>query len=145
MVFFITGRGADPDFEWSSLEGAAVLVHHGSQPMTMFKYACHKAGIDIAKINIIDAGRAFCRAYAATRHYIATTPASKIAAAEKPLFPKIDESVLTHCIHAYQQMGCWPSDMAITEVGYDAMLDIFSFDGKISRRHPYESICMTHS
>jgi len=206
--FFITGRDADPDFEWSSLEGAKVLVHHGSQPMTMFKYACHKAGIDIAKINIIDAGnakemdtayrqgqgqyihqqgpapqqleadgvghvvaalgpmvgpcafsslaalptwlksdagRAFCRAYAATRHYIATTPASKIAAAEKPLFPHIDKAVLTHCIHAYQQMGCWPSDMAITEVGYNAMLDIFSFDGKISRRHPYEAICMTHS
>ena len=56
--FFITGRDADPDFRWSSLEGADVLVHHGGQPMTMFKYACHNAGIDIAKINIIDAGNA---------------------------------------------------------------------------------------
>ena len=26
--------------------------------MTMFKYACYKAGIDITKINIIDAGNA---------------------------------------------------------------------------------------
>ena len=26
--------------------------------MTMFKYACHNAGIDISKINIIDAGNA---------------------------------------------------------------------------------------
>ena len=56
--FFISGRDADDNFQWSSLEGADVLVHHGGQPLTMFKYACHKAGIDIAKINIIDAGSA---------------------------------------------------------------------------------------
>ena len=54
--FFITGRDADPDFTWDKLEGAEVLVHHGGQPMTMFKYACYKSGIDINKINIIDAG-----------------------------------------------------------------------------------------
>ena len=33
-----------------------VLVHHGGQPMTMFKYACYKGGVDINKIKIIDAG-----------------------------------------------------------------------------------------
>ena len=203
--FFITGRKAEPDFKWSSLEGADVLVHHGGQPMTMFKYACHKAGIDISKINVIDAGnakemdaayrqgqgqyihqqgpapqqleadgighvvtalgpkvgpcafsslaampewlrsdegKAFCRAYARTRHYMAITPAAEIAATEKPLFPQIDLSVLTECIKAYQQMGCWPEAMAITDEGYDAMLDIFEFDGKITQRHPYASICM---
>lgn len=203
--FFISGRDPENDFDWSSLEGADVLVHHGSQPMTMFKYACHKAGINIRKINIIDAGnasemdaafrkgrgqyihqqgpaphqleadgisyvvaalgpmvgpcafssvaampswlqtddgQAFCRAYTRTRKYIATTPAAEIALAEKPLFPKINETVLAQCIQAYQKMGCWPEEMAITNVGYDAMLDIFSFDGKISRRHPYHSICI---
>lgn len=56
--FFLTGREVDPDFSWSSLEGAEVLVHHGGQPMTMFKYACHKAGIDISRIKMIDAGNA---------------------------------------------------------------------------------------
>ena len=56
--FFITGRDNDQNFKWSSLEGADVLVHHGSQPMTMFKYACHKAGVNISKINIIDGGNA---------------------------------------------------------------------------------------
>ena len=54
--FFITGRNAEPNFQWSNLQGSEVLVHHGGQPMTMFKYACHKAGIDIDKIKIIDAG-----------------------------------------------------------------------------------------
>jgi NitT/TauT family transport system substrate-binding protein len=56
--FFITGREPDPDFAWSKLEGAEVLVHHGGQPMAMFKYACHKAGIDFSRINAIDAGNA---------------------------------------------------------------------------------------
>ena len=54
--FFLTGRDADPEFKWNKLEGAEVLVHHGGQPMTMFKYACFKAGINIDKIKIIDAG-----------------------------------------------------------------------------------------
>ena len=54
--FFITGRDAEPNFQWSNLQGSEVLVHHGGQPMTMFKYACHKAKIDINKIKIIDAG-----------------------------------------------------------------------------------------
>ena len=40
--FFITGRDRDDSFNWSSLEGAEVLVHHGGQPMTMLKYACQK-------------------------------------------------------------------------------------------------------
>lgn len=203
--FFISGREADNDFDWASLEGADVLVHHGGQPMTMFKFACHKAGIDIAKINIIDVGnakemdiayrqgrgqyihqqgpapqqleadgvgyvvaalgpvvgacafsslaampvwlktedgQAFCRAYARTRQYVATRPAAEIALAEKSLFPQIDEAVLTQCIHAYQNMGCWPVEMTITDAGYNAMLDIFEFDGKISQRHLYGSICI---
>ena len=203
--FFITGRDAEPDFSWHKLEGADVLVHHGGQPMTMFKYACHKVGVNISKINIIDGGnakemeaafrngtgqyihqqgpapqqleadgvgyvlaalgpmvgacafsslaamptwlesdegQAFCRAYARTRKYMKSTPAAEIASAEKPLFPKIDEAVLAQCIYAYQQMGCWPVEMAITDSGYNAMLDIFEFDGKISQRHPFESICM---
>ena len=58
MDFFLSGRQANNNFNWSSLEGAEVIVNHGSQPMTMFKYACHRAGIDISKINIIDAGNA---------------------------------------------------------------------------------------
>ncbi len=204
--FFITGREADQSFNWSSLEGADVLVHHGGQPMTMFKYACMKAGIDIAKINVIDAGNAkemdaafrngqgqyihqqgpapqqleidaighvvtalgpvvgpcafsslaampdwlnsdegeaFSRAYSKTRQYIATTPASEIAAAEQPLFPQVAPSVLAECIHAYQQMGCWPSGTSITTEGYEAMLDIFEFDGKISKRHAFNDICIS--
>ncbi|MEE2722604.1 MAG: hypothetical protein VYB45_12405 [Pseudomonadota bacterium] len=56
--FFITGRGADPDFTWDKLEGADVITFSGGQPLAMFKYACHKAGIDYEKINQIHPGGA---------------------------------------------------------------------------------------
>ena len=49
--FFLTGREADPAFTWDKLEGAEVVMFNGGQPIAMFKYACHKAGIDFNKID----------------------------------------------------------------------------------------------
>jgi NitT/TauT family transport system substrate-binding protein len=54
--FFLTGRAADPDFTWKKLEGAELVTFKGGQPLAMFKYACHKAGIDFAKIRTICPG-----------------------------------------------------------------------------------------
>ncbi len=56
--FFLTGRKADPEFTWDKLEGAEVVMFKGGQPLAMFKYACHKAGIDFAKIKAITPGGA---------------------------------------------------------------------------------------
>jgi NitT/TauT family transport system substrate-binding protein len=56
--FFITGREADPDFTWDKLEGAEVVLFGGGQPLAMFKYACHKAGIDFDRITAINPGGA---------------------------------------------------------------------------------------
>lgn len=203
--FFMTAREADDSFDWLKLEGAEVLVHHGGQPMTMFAYACHKAGIDMGKINIIDSGNgaemdtafragkgdyihqqgpapqqlqadgqgvvvaalgtaigacafsslastpefldsdralAFTRAFVRAKAYLAETPAAEIAAAQKPLFPAIDEAVLADCIASYQKLGCWQGPIDITSAGYEAMLDIFAFDDKIKTRYAYDQICV---
>jgi len=56
--FFLTGREADPDFTWDKLEGAEVVMFSGGQPIAMFKYACHRAGIDFNKIRPICPGGA---------------------------------------------------------------------------------------
>ena len=56
--FFITGREADGNFTWDKLEGADVVMFKGGQPLAMFNYACHKAGIDFDKINPINPGGA---------------------------------------------------------------------------------------
>jgi len=54
--FFISGRQADADFSWQKLEGAEVVMFKGGQPNAMFRYACHKAGIDYDKIIMIAPG-----------------------------------------------------------------------------------------
>ncbi len=56
--FFITAREADADFTWDKLEGAQVVMFKGGQPNAMFKYACHKAGIDYDKIVPVTPGGA---------------------------------------------------------------------------------------
>ena len=56
--FFLTGREADSEFTWDKLEGAEVVLFKGGQPLAMFKYACHKAGIDYHKITVINPGGA---------------------------------------------------------------------------------------
>ena len=52
--FFLTGRAAEPGFTWDRLQGKRVLVDHGGQPLAMFRYACHKRGLDYAAIQSID-------------------------------------------------------------------------------------------
>jgi NitT/TauT family transport system substrate-binding protein len=52
--FFLTGRAPDPSFTWDKLRGKRVLVDHGGQPLAMFKYACHRRGLDYAAIVAVD-------------------------------------------------------------------------------------------
>jgi len=56
--FFITAREPDANFTWDKLEGAEAVLFGGGQPLAMFKYACHKAGIDYDKIKPINPGGA---------------------------------------------------------------------------------------
>jgi len=54
--FFLTGRAPEPGFSWAGLAGKRVLVDHGGQPLAMFKYACHRMGLDYAAVDALDAG-----------------------------------------------------------------------------------------
>jgi len=54
--FFITGREPEPQFSWDMLRGKKVLVDHGGQPLAMFKFGCHKMGLDYEAIESVDAG-----------------------------------------------------------------------------------------
>ena len=56
--FFLTGREPDPEFDWRKLEGAEIVLFGGGQPLAMFKYACHKAGIDYSRLKAIHPGGA---------------------------------------------------------------------------------------
>ena len=56
--FFLVGLTPAPDFAISNLKGHRVLVDHGGQPLLMFNYACHKAGLQQEDFESIDAGSA---------------------------------------------------------------------------------------
>lgn len=149
--FFLTAREPDPDFRWDKLRGRKVLVDHGGQPLAMFKFACHKMGLDFAVIDAVDAGngakletdmaKAFMRAYRKTRRYVNETPAEEIAAAEARFFPDTDREVLAGTIAAYQKLGCWTPHWEITPAAYEVTLDVFAHVGRLSERPPYEAVC----
>jgi len=52
--FFLTARQPDPAFRWDVLRGKKVLVDHGGQPLAMFKYACHRSGLDYSALTAVD-------------------------------------------------------------------------------------------
>lgn len=54
--FFITARKPDPNFTWDKLKDGEILVDHGDQPLAMFKYACHRMGLDFKSAKVGDAG-----------------------------------------------------------------------------------------
>lgn len=56
--FFLTGREPDADFAWSKLEGAEIVLFGGGQPLVMFRWACHRAGIDFDRLKVITVGGA---------------------------------------------------------------------------------------
>lgn len=82
---------------------------------------------------------AFMRAYRKACTALLATPAAVIAESEARFFPHIAPEVLTLTISAYQRLGCWSEDVHISEVSYDTLLDVFTYNGLISRRHPYDA------
>jgi len=92
-----------------------------------------------------DMARAFVRAYQRARAFAHNAPAAEIAAleADAGFFPGIDRGVLTRTIGAYQQLGCWSGDMAISPPSYENLLDVFLFGGLITHRHPYNTAVAT--
>jgi NitT/TauT family transport system substrate-binding protein len=54
--FFIAARKPDPAFGWDKLLKGRIVLDAGGQPLVMFKYACHKAGIDFGKLRVIQPG-----------------------------------------------------------------------------------------
>jgi len=55
--FFLSRRGPDSgEFGWQELAGQEVLVDHLFQPLAMFRYALHLAGVDYAELQVLDAG-----------------------------------------------------------------------------------------
>ena len=86
---------------------------------------------------------AFMRAYRKAQAYAVEAPAEEIAAREADFFPAIDRHVLVRTIADYQRLGCWTPDPAISRAAYEKLLDVFLYNGLITKRHAYESCVVT--
>jgi NitT/TauT family transport system substrate-binding protein len=84
---------------------------------------------------------AFAKAYKAAKAYLVSTAATALADDLASYFPSIQRSVLVQCIHDYQQLGCWTEEIAITDSGYQAMLNIYEATGGINQRYDYADVC----
>jgi NitT/TauT family transport system substrate-binding protein len=87
-----------------------------------------------------DAAKAFTRAFAKSRSWVADSPPEEIAQAEAPFLPGIDEAVLARTIASYQRLGCWQGALEIPRDAYEVALDVFQQSGLITRRHPYDAV-----
>ncbi len=87
-----------------------------------------------------DAAEAFMRAYRRARQYVIEAPAEDIAVMEQSFFPGIALNVLQDTIKRYQELGCWPPEVAISRRSYAAALEVFKTTGGIAQDHPYEAV-----
>lgn len=87
-----------------------------------------------------DMAQAFVRAYQKSCDYVCSAPAEDIARAEQDFFQHIELPVLTATIRAYQQMGCWQTDIAIPEAAYQRLLDVFMFNQLIHKPWDYQQV-----
>jgi NitT/TauT family transport system substrate-binding protein len=84
--------------------------------------------------------RAFLQAYAQAREWADQAPAAEVARAEASFFPGIREAALTESIARYQKLGCWDGGLEIPKPLYEQALTVFEYNGKITRRWPYEDV-----
>ena len=54
--FFLTGRPGARTFDWKQLEGARLLADHAQQPFAMLKYGLHLKGVQLDRVQMINAG-----------------------------------------------------------------------------------------
>jgi len=87
-----------------------------------------------------DEAKRFTRAYRKARAWLIATPAAKVAEVEASFFPKIDLSVLTQTIVAYQKLGNWTPHVEITRPAFEVTLDVFDYSGLITKRHKYDDV-----
>lgn len=87
-----------------------------------------------------DMARAFTRAYAKARQWVAEAPPEEIASAEREHFPDIDGAVLARTIAAYQKLGNWAGPIEITRPAFEVTLDVFRNVGRSVEGDAYARI-----
>lgn len=195
--FFLAARDASSLFDWRSLEGKTVLVDHFFQPFALFQTALRRRGVDISKVEIVDAGsvaeieaafragkgdfvhlqgpapqqleqeglarvvasigeaagplafsslaaspawletseaKVFMRAFRRARAVCRVTPPAELAKRVAPYLEGVGLPALTETLRAYQALGTWEGDEAITRELFEETADKFIQVGYIASR-----------
>ncbi len=67
------------------------------------------------------------------------TPA-EIAAAIKPSFPDVDETILTAVAERYMQIDAWATSPVFTGESFERLQDIMEMAGELGQRAPYSAL-----
>ena len=86
--------------------------------------------------------RRFLAAYGMARNWARTAPAEEVARAEAGFFEGYSVEALAAGIRDYQALGCWDGGLEIPRDLYEQALTVFETEGGITRRHPYEAVCV---
>ena len=87
-----------------------------------------------------DTAKAFMRAFRRSREWAQNGPPADVAGTIARYFPSYGADVLAAAIARYQKAGCWTGSAAISQEHYDQALEVFRYNGQITRAHPYDAV-----
>ena len=87
-----------------------------------------------------DVAKRFTHAFRRAREEAATGPATDIADTIAGFLPGASRPALMRTIEAYQRLGTWRGDIAITPELFANTIDVFLFSGHITSRPTAEGI-----
>jgi NitT/TauT family transport system substrate-binding protein len=117
--------------------GHVVASVGASMPPVAFSSLC--CSRDFAKT---EAFRRFLEAYREAREWVRSAPAGDVARAEAGFFEGHSIEALAAGIQRYQAVGCWEGGVEIPRDLYEQALNVFQAEGGITRRPPYEEVCL---
>jgi NitT/TauT family transport system substrate-binding protein len=142
VTAFRSGRGSyvhlqGPAAQQLSTEGRGEIVAsvgEANPPVAFSSLMANREFLSTPK------AAAFMKAYRRALDYVISSPPDVVAAAEASFFAGTATEALVAAIAAYQKLGTWRRDAAITKEQYEAALDVFTFNEIIRSRFPYEEV-----
>src|SRR5262249_21969296 len=84
--------------------------------------------------------RAFMRAYRRALRFVVETAPNEVAESIASFFTNVSRKALSDSIAAYQALGTWRFDPAITREQYETAMTVFNFAGVFKERYAYEDV-----
>jgi len=132
---YVHQQGPQPQqLEKEQLGYAVVCVGEAMPPVSFSTVMASRAFLRTAP------AKAFMRAFRRGREWAQNGSPAEIASSIAQFFPEYCGDVLTASIARYQRAGCWAGDAVVSPELYQQALEVFSYNGQITRAHAYEAV-----